>query len=142
MGFLLNFLRILTFFLLKIKCIFVCSRFYELSCPDEVLNKPCRFVNKKLESRCIQKFSYTYALVKNNPDHKKQNLPTFPTQADGAAYTLDYIEVRSGCSCVVKSKRKKRNKKRLLHENWQNIFPNVPRKYQRRTLLDFLRKRC
>lgn len=58
--------------------------------------------------------SYTYALVKDTPDHRNKNLPTFPGAGSGNnTYTLDYISVRSGCSCVVMpSKRKKKHKYR------------------------------
>ena len=44
------------------------QRFYEYSCKPEVLDKPCRFLDRKLQmqSRCVQKFSYTYAIVQNS----------------------------------------------------------------------------
>jgi hypothetical protein len=43
------------------------QRFFEYSCRPEVLDKPCRFIDRKLQaqSRCVQKFSYTYAIVQN-----------------------------------------------------------------------------
>ena len=43
------------------------QRFFEYSCRPDVLNKPCRFIDRKLQaqSRCVQKFSYTYAIVQN-----------------------------------------------------------------------------
>lgn len=43
------------------------QRFFEYSCRPDVLDKPCRFVDRKLsnQSRCVQKFSYTYAIVEN-----------------------------------------------------------------------------
>nr|CAI5870281.1 unnamed protein product [Callosobruchus analis] len=98
------------------------QRFYELSCHKDVINKPCRFINKKLhaQSRCVQKHSYTYALVKDTPSHRDKNFPMFPAQPSdgrgplaGITYTLDYISVRSGCSCVVlNGGKKKRNKKK------------------------------
>ncbi|CAH1961698.1 unnamed protein product [Acanthoscelides obtectus] len=95
------------------------QRFYELSCHKDVINKPCRFINKKLhaQSRCVQKHSYTYALVKDTPSHRDKNFPMFPAQGSdagvaGVTYTLDYISVRSGCSCVVLNGRKKRGKKK------------------------------
>ncbi|XP_060524101.1 uncharacterized protein LOC132700652 isoform X2 [Cylas formicarius] len=95
------------------------QRFYELSCHKDVLNKPCRFMEKKLHehSRCIQMHSYTYALVKDTPDHRNKNLPTFPGQGAGNnTYTLDYISVRSGCSCVVMPNQPKKKRNRLKHK--------------------------
>ena len=49
--------------------------FYEYSCIPAVLNQPCRFIDRKLvnQSRCVQRFSYTYALVRESrskPDYK------------------------------------------------------------------------
>ncbi|XP_023029437.1 uncharacterized protein [Leptinotarsa decemlineata] len=93
------------------------QRFYELSCDLNVLDKPCKFIQKKLHhlSRCVQKHSYTYALVKDTPSHRTKNYPLFPTHdSSGATYTLDYIKVRSGCSCEVMSSHnvKKNNKKK------------------------------
>ncbi|XP_056631523.1 uncharacterized protein LOC130904266 [Diorhabda carinulata] len=88
------------------------QRFYELSCHPYVLDKPCNFINKRNHnSRCVQMYSFTYALVKNT-DNKTNLFPMFPLHEDGGAtYTLDYIKVRSGCSCevTVKKKRKKKN---------------------------------
>ncbi|KAJ8961670.1 hypothetical protein NQ318_021268 [Aromia moschata] len=90
------------------------QRFYELSCHKDILNKPCRFMDKKLhnQSMCVQQHSYTYALVKDTPSHRNKNFPTFPAHGSGGAtYTLDYISVRSGCSCVVMPNKKKRKMK-------------------------------
>lgn len=44
------------------------QRFYEYSCRLEVLGKPCRFVDRKFsnQSRCVQKFSYSYAIIKSS----------------------------------------------------------------------------
>lgn len=115
---------------------FICSRFYEISCKEGVLDSPCKYVNKKVESRCIQKYSYTYALVKNSPELKNNNSPTFPTREDGAAYVLDYIQIRSGCSCEVKKRKKRSKQKRLFPKNWWIIFSYILiSTYQRRTLL-------
>ncbi|KAF7282339.1 hypothetical protein GWI33_002781 [Rhynchophorus ferrugineus] len=97
------------------------QRFYELSCHQDVLNKPCRFMDKKLhnQSRCIQMYSYTYALVKDTQDNRNKKFPTFPGEGSGnSTYTLDYISIRSGCSCVVmpntnaRTTRKKKKHKR------------------------------
>lgn len=39
--------------------------FYEYSCRPDVLDKPCRFIDRKFsnQSRCVQKYSFTYAIV-------------------------------------------------------------------------------
>lgn len=105
------------------------QRFYELSCHKDIVGKPCRFIDKKLhnQSRCIQKYSYTYALVKDPGGTGRHNFPAFPS-TDGATFTLDYIRVRSGCSCVVapnaKKKRDKKVKKRARHEDVEVISDN------------------
>ncbi|KAJ8669118.1 hypothetical protein QAD02_000377 [Eretmocerus hayati] len=106
------------------------QRFFEHSCRDDVLDKPCRFVHPKLhgQSRCVQKFSFTYALVKNpafKPDGTEEEQPqhqhhrhhhsrhqTFPSLSGSAgaatnSWTLDYIKVRSGCSCELAPKKGK-----------------------------------
>ncbi|XP_023310690.1 uncharacterized protein LOC108911392 [Anoplophora glabripennis] len=96
------------------------QRFYELSCHKDILNKPCRFMDRKLhnQSRCVQQHSYTYALVKDKPSNRNRNFPTFPAHgSDDATYTLDYISVRSGCSCVVTPNKKKRNKVKHKRKN-------------------------
>lgn len=87
------------------------QRFYEMSCHQDILNKPCRFIDKRLHeySRCEQKYSYTYALVKDNKNGQRKNFP-FPERGD-SNWTLDYIRVRSGCSCVVVSPSSNRRKK-------------------------------
>ncbi|KAJ9578141.1 hypothetical protein L9F63_025001, partial [Diploptera punctata] len=43
------------------------QRFYEYSCKENVVGKPCRFLDKRLhnQSRCVQKYTYSYAIVKN-----------------------------------------------------------------------------
>ncbi|CAG9765381.1 unnamed protein product [Ceutorhynchus assimilis] len=91
------------------------QRFYELSCHASILNQPCRFMEKHLQSysRCVQTYSYTYALVKDTPSVRTKNRPTFPGAAGNgnSSYTLDYISVRSGCACVVMPREKRRHKK-------------------------------
>lgn len=44
------------------------QRFFEYSCRPDVLDKPCRFIDRKFtnQSRCVQKFSYTYAIIENS----------------------------------------------------------------------------
>ncbi|XP_046737520.1 uncharacterized protein LOC124406208 [Diprion similis] len=95
------------------------QRFYEYSCKKEVLDKPCRFIDRKLksQSRCVQKFSYTYAIIKtldhkggldeHRHHHGHQILAVPGTIAGGSGWALDYIKVRSGCSCEVSPKPKK-----------------------------------
>ncbi|XP_017783987.1 PREDICTED: uncharacterized protein LOC108567808 [Nicrophorus vespilloides] len=95
------------------------QRFYELSCHQDILDKPCRFMEKKLhaQSRCVQKYSYTYALVKDtgrHHHHHRQRPNYFPSISSGpneTRWTLDYIRVRSGCSCVVMPNIKKKRDK-------------------------------
>ncbi|XP_048508970.1 uncharacterized protein LOC105683834 [Athalia rosae] len=114
------------------------QRFFEYSCRPEVLDKPCRFVDRKLsiQSRCVQKFSYTYAIIKNQgfksgPEehsrhhHRRKDLLEF----HNSTWTLDYIKVRSGCSCEIspkpkkkkasatKSKKSRSKSRQLLREN-------------------------
>lgn len=91
------------------------QRFYELSCHKDVLNKPCRFMDRKLHNRtkCIQTYSYTYALVKDPGKNHQARFPSF--SASGPSWTLDYIRVRSGCSCVVTANKRKRDKPKSKH---------------------------
>lgn len=65
------------------------QRFYQTSCREKVKGRPCRFVRSKYEpfSRCVQTYSYTYALVRE-------------FQSDGP-WRLDYIRYRNGCSCQI-----------------------------------------
>ncbi|KAL0271483.1 UNVERIFIED_CONTAM: hypothetical protein PYX00_008564 [Menopon gallinae] len=100
------------------------QRFYELSCREDVFNKPCRFLDRKLynQSRCVQKYSYTYALVRDpsaasvgeqrgdgiKPRHHHHEKGGIVSKE----WKMDYIRVRSGCSCeVVPKLKKKRNPK-------------------------------
>ena len=65
------------------------QRLYQTTCHPTVVNRPCRLVDPKIRplSRCVQQYSYVYAFVKdyNVTQH----------------YRLDYVKVRSGCSCEV-----------------------------------------
>ena len=65
------------------------QRIYEHSCRPDVLNQPCRFVEKLLRplSRCVQQFSFTYAVVADHPS--------------GNQWRLDYIRIRNGCACEI-----------------------------------------
>ncbi|XP_012281716.1 uncharacterized protein LOC105700460 [Orussus abietinus] len=100
------------------------QRFFEYSCRPDVLDKPCRFIDRKLsnQSRCVQKFSYSYAIVRNlgskagteehrRHHHREHHFPAFPGSTGGpggSTWTLDYIKVRSGCSCEISPKPKKK----------------------------------
>ncbi|CAG9863689.1 unnamed protein product [Phyllotreta striolata] len=88
------------------------QRFFELSCHPKYIDKPCDFINhRKYHSKCVQNYSYTYALVKNTDSNRTKHFPSFPMfpahEHGGDTYTLDYIKVRSGCSCKVRKKKKK-----------------------------------
>lgn len=89
------------------------QRFYELACRTGVEGRPCRFMDKYYHniSRCVQMYSYTYAIVHEEEKHRHHhyrggggNFPTF-TNKSNSDWSLDYIKVRSGCSCVLDSKR-------------------------------------
>lgn len=45
----------------------IAQRYFEYSCKPDILDKPCRFIDRKLakQSRCVQKYSYTYAIVQH-----------------------------------------------------------------------------
>lgn len=109
------------------------QRFYELSCHQDILNKPCRFMEKKLHnsSRCIQKYSYTYAIIQDSGGRHHRQRPSFPTFPSGpgeSKWTLDYIRVRSGCSCIVTHKpktKKKRGKILKMNKNRQHPINEI-----------------
>lgn len=94
------------------------QRFYEYSCRKDVLQRPCRFVASKLrnQSRCEQKYGYQYAIVRHQAGphdahaahaaHHTNSL--FPNGTSG--WKLDYIRLRTGCSCVVDPKKGARKK--------------------------------
>ncbi|CAN8029680.1 unnamed protein product [Ixodes persulcatus] len=69
------------------------QRFYQTSCRDHVRGRPCRFMRSKYEphSRCVQTYSYMYALVRE-------------FQSD-APWRLDYIRYRNGCTCQIQRPR-------------------------------------
>ncbi|KAG7203341.1 hypothetical protein KM043_013417 [Ampulex compressa] len=110
------------------------QRFFEYSCRADVLDKPCRFIDRKFsnQSRCVQKFSYTYAIVENSgstggtEEHRRHHrrehrFPTFTgNTVGGSTWTLDYIRVRSGCSCEVMPKHKKKKKTRKMKQRDQD----------------------
>ncbi|RZF49269.1 hypothetical protein LSTR_LSTR002890 [Laodelphax striatellus] len=89
--------------------------FFELSCRTGVEGKPCRFMDRHLhnQSRCVQKYSYSYALVEDKagsvggPAYRRTN--SGPSRPD--SWMLDHIQVRSGCACEVLPRTKRRKSK-------------------------------
>ncbi|XP_073960582.1 uncharacterized protein isoform X2 [Choristoneura fumiferana] len=104
------------------------QQLYELSCAPDVVDKPCRFVDARLynQSRCVQKYSYSYALVRNpapteSPQHRHRREGQFSVPG---GWSMDYVRVRAGCECQLTPPPQKR---RVMHRN-----PNVLRKRQER----------
>ena len=64
--------------------------FYQSTCLSQVRDRPCHFVRQSLQrfSRCVQKYSFVYAFVRD-----------FNVSE---SFRLDYIRLKSGCSCEVK----------------------------------------
>lgn len=112
------------------------QRFYEISCREDVFNKPCRFLDRKItnQSRCVQKYSYTYALVRDvaGMDHgapSRHHHQYHHNERAGIVskeWKMDYIRVRSGCSCEIlpkpKKKRNFKNKKNHRSRRFQLEF--------------------
>ncbi|BES88082.1 Hypothetical protein NTJ_00888 [Nesidiocoris tenuis] len=94
------------------------QRFYELSCRPGIENKPCRFMDRKLhnQSKCIQKYSYSYAIIKNS-NHEHSHTPPINSTTHGSNWTLGYIKVRSGCACVLTPKTKRKRASLRHHRN-------------------------
>ncbi|KAL1453901.1 hypothetical protein WDU94_010204 [Cyamophila willieti] len=103
------------------------QRFYELACRDGIEEKPCNFMDRHFHniSRCVQMYSYTYAIVREpsgvdthlRHQHHKAGAGTgghFPTFSSNSAegWMLDYIKVRSGCSCVLDPKKLDKNQRK------------------------------
>jgi len=67
--------------------------FYERFCQKDVVEQPCRFVEKKLhsQSHCVQQYSYSYAMVYREVDGRLVEVQ-------------DHIQVASGCACEVRPK--------------------------------------
>ncbi|KAK0083277.1 hypothetical protein PV326_006821, partial [Microctonus aethiopoides] len=97
------------------------QRFYETSCRPDVLDRPCRFIDRKLfnQSRCVQKYSYSFALIKttektSSTESEDVAHPTrhhkyrFTNLDYESGWALDHILVRSGCGCEVSPKPKKK----------------------------------
>lgn len=89
--------------------------FYEISCHPDYVDKPCRFVDRKLrpQSKCVQKYTFSYALIKD-PDaeegqHKHRHKAHHSENpSPRTPWTLDHIKVRSGCACQLTPKPKKK----------------------------------
>ncbi|XP_035223493.1 uncharacterized protein LOC118196187 [Stegodyphus dumicola] len=64
--------------------------FYQTSCKEGVKGHHCRYIDddRRHHSVCVQRYTYTYALVRE-----------FNSQAP---WRLDYIRIRSGCSCEIR----------------------------------------
>lgn len=75
------------------------QRFYETLCRPEVVGRRCSYVSEELRphSRCVQRYSFTYALVRKHG--------TFQP------WRLDYIQIRSGCSCQILIDRRRSSSK-------------------------------
>lgn len=95
------------------------QRLYELSCAPGVVDKPCRFVDARLynQSRCVQKYSYSYALVRYSSatempqGHRPEGHFSVP---GSGGWSMDYVIVRAGCECqITPPKRKSAHRKRL-----------------------------
>lgn len=99
------------------------QRLFEVSCAPNVVDKPCRFVDARLynESRCIQKYSYSYALVRylhsaapESPQPRTEGHFSVP---GSGGWSMDYVRVRAGCECQIKPNKsnkpaRKRHKQR------------------------------
>ncbi|XP_014359263.1 uncharacterized protein LOC106711462 isoform X1 [Papilio machaon] len=90
------------------------QRLYELSCAPGVKDMPCRFVDSRLynHSKCVQKYSYSYALVRYTTEvpHRQRNEGHFSVPG---GWSMDYVIVRAGCECQIKPPRKAAHRKRL-----------------------------
>ncbi|XP_022235153.1 uncharacterized protein LOC111083151 [Limulus polyphemus] len=67
------------------------QKFYQTSCVEEMRGRPCRYISPSLthHSHCVQKYSFTYALVREYDTN--------------TTWRLDYIRIRSGCTCELKN---------------------------------------
>lgn len=93
------------------------QRFYEFSCVEGVENQPCRFMDKKFlnQSRCVQQYSYSYALLKDTAAYDPSNgRAPFYFERKNHTWMLGYIKVRSGCKCIMTPKRTKKSKSKRL----------------------------
>ncbi|KAI1301328.1 Photoreceptor-specific nuclear receptor [Halotydeus destructor] len=67
--------------------------FYQTSCREEVKGQPCQYIRSGLLSRCVQRYTYTYALVREFGAPKSN------------PWRLDYIRIRGGCTCETRPRR-------------------------------------
>ncbi|XP_076355360.1 uncharacterized protein LOC143249420 isoform X2 [Tachypleus tridentatus] len=69
--------------------------FYQTSCHDLIKGRPCRYISSymRLQSKCVQRYSFTYALVREF----NSKIP----------WRLDYIRIRNGCTCEIRRSRKR-----------------------------------
>ncbi|XP_041361402.1 uncharacterized protein LOC121377465 [Gigantopelta aegis] len=63
------------------------QRFFQTKCLPGVARQPCNFIAPEYNvlSRCTQKYTYTYAIVK---DYNVSQ-----------PYRMDYIRLKTGCTC-------------------------------------------
>ena len=61
--------------------------FYKTYCRSEVKLRPCRFIDRKYTTRCMQQYSYVYAVGRTFGQHMEQ-------------FRLEHIRVETGCKCV------------------------------------------
>lgn len=96
---------------------------YEVSCAPGVADRPCRFVDSRLynDSRCIQKYSYSYALVRHlpsaeteNPQHRAEGHFSVP---GSGGWSMDYVRVRAGCECQIKPNKSSRRRHKQRKRN-------------------------
>lgn len=90
--------------------------FCQVSCRPDVENKPCRFIERRLhnQSRCVQTFSYTYALVRDGGSGGGHQFPGPAPLGGGGSWAMDYIQVRSGCRCALHAKTRHRHRHKQL----------------------------
>ncbi|XP_012545242.1 uncharacterized protein LOC114240356 isoform X2 [Bombyx mandarina] len=106
------------------------QRLFELTCAPGIVDMPCRFIDARLynDSRCVQKYSYSYALVRPPPQSSATESPHQKSEghfsvpgSDG--WSMDYVKVRAGCECQIKppkntrKRHKKRKRNRRIVEN-------------------------
>ena len=91
------------------------QKFYETTCAPGVHNNSCKFIDAAFSSRCVQQFTYTYAIVKDF------NV----TQP----FRFDLMKIKSGCSCTVDVRMPEEEvndvEKRLIDEFTEEILFGV-----------------
>ena len=68
--------------------------FYETICHPALKDRPCQFIDKKFTafSRCVQQYSYVYALGRTYGNWYEQ-------------FRIDYIRIATGCKCQLTEDR-------------------------------------